>query len=216
MWTPRNPILEFFVFPDPSRHFEFKESCCYIACHGVYDQGFVDRIPALVAEWKPFHLPIRDDALRTVPAAIKKELRNDPDLIFGRYIWDPWPVEAKAVEAVPRRIPPQLERRQEEMRARNMGAAVPQTIKLAKNLSPLQKKLAENKYTPEELSALGPSAETIRRLFKSETEGINRLPGPSGKYDTMWISESAVFRVLGRNFFSAPKHKRGTRFRRRG
>jgi hypothetical protein len=66
----------------------------------------VDRIPALVAQWKPFHLPIRDDALRTVPAAIRKELHNDPDLIFGRYIWDPWPIEA-----VPRRKPPQLEER---------------------------------------------------------------------------------------------------------
>ena len=80
-----------------------------MACHGVYDQGFVDRIPALVAQWKPFHLPIRDDALRTLPANIRKEMHNDPDLIFGQYIWDPWPTEK--VEPVARRKPPQLERR---------------------------------------------------------------------------------------------------------
>jgi hypothetical protein len=90
-----------------------------------------------------------------------------------------------------------------------MGLTLPQPVKPLKELSPVERLLDEKRYTPEQLSAFGPSADTIRRLFKNETEGVTRLNGPAGKgtrkYCTMSMSESAVLRVLGSAFFANPK-----------
>jgi len=114
-----------------------------------------------------------------------------------------------------------LAERQAALRAEHLGVTSPPPIapNVAKG-SPVEQMLTEKRFTPEQLSAFGPSADSIRRRFKNETEGVTRLPGPGGRgtrsYITMWISESAVLRVLGEAFFASPSsYQRGSRFKRR-
>ena len=73
---------------------------------GVSFEEFKARIPALVAQLKPFHFAHRDLALRTAPEAVREQFNGDEDLIFGHYIAYGWPVEkAETVETVPVKKP---------------------------------------------------------------------------------------------------------------
>lgn len=104
--------------------------------------------------------------------------------------------------------PTPLEERQAEMRERMANQPPPR--------KPPGRSIREIKpneyYTPEELTVLGPSADTFRRLFKDETEGVNRLPRPETLhkrgYESLWIKGSAAIAKLNNPATNSKKRPR--------